>query len=998
MTKSKRTFCHFIRIALITVFCCLHSVAVAEHCATIDVLTIFDKSAVERLNTPVQFPEGKRLKVSSTESMAQFAVAQLNQVMNNSGVGHKVLFRNCGVMHLNYTAYAAREPHTNGRALAKDLNNLCTGKEGNTPLLGTRPYRQQESPGNPVQPETISQAMKRTGADICIMLTSYDINPKATFIQGLAQVGNYFVLTADNDTPSRYAVFNLMSVSQHARVFCHELCHLLGAGHTDRQFRSPGPQAETDAAGHYYKSENRSYTTLMGTVADYDTNIPTLKKARFSAIQLNQLSHPGTTYIDNLEIPVGDLEQHNNAAVVLRHASPVSMYHRRGDEVVINDNFKDALPIPPLTEWKKKKKRLLYACAFNQLETFARNEALKQLKQEGKNINDPVLVSKCTKANLASYWKDREATAERIAKENKTSEQFISKALNNEQQHEQNLYISCLIGTNAHATAEQEEPKNEEGAQRTVWFTITPPADGNLEVRVRKVGTAPDFKPILSLYQGTDIKTLKLLGKGLPNGNADYFIGSPAKAEVKAKEKLYLSVDNTNGEGNQFNLLVKLYAKEADSTSGADSKTGGTLIPTASYQTANSANDSLNSQKGLALGTTIAFMIGALVSTGKLLSLGFANGSSMLQPRRHASTPKRIKTPIRKDVRKIIFEGTLANGKKVKYTIDLCIINTQHDFIIGRSEQSNLIINDTTVSSQHAALKLLPDDQDFKLIIVDIGSTNGTAVDGRELNAHDSATLYDGSTITMGKSQFIVHTPNSLKINFDMSQIGKVLLWLTTFILSLGFCIYSLIQLCDQSTTSQSPAHANSAAQTNHQKTSKANETPIYQMVNIDRPRLKKAQRIDLGTLKVINEHRPQTPSNDGTVAIYEVELPANALAWSHSGNEPNIGDIISTSVLEGVNYSFCVSSVDIQESQSKVIVLGQLLNKHGDVTMIAHNGRLLLQIDDRSDSTPRVYNLLSASDDIERDCYMLQEIDSTLTPQQSPDALDLDETHSSSE
>lgn len=997
MTKSKSTFFHFIRIVLIATFCSLPSVAVAEHCATIDVLTIFDRSAVNSLNTPVQFSGGKSLKVSSTESMAQFAVAQLNQVMNNSGVGHKVTFRNCGVMHLDYTAYAARVPHSNGRALSKDLNNLYAGKDGDQQLRGTLPYIQQQSPGSTAQAVTIAQAMARTGADICIMLTAYDVNPKTTFIQGLAQVNNYFVLTADDDRLSRYAVFNLMSVSQHARVFCHELCHLLGAGHSDRQFRAPGPQAETDAAGHYHKVGNRSYTTLMGTEADYDTDSPTLKEARFSAIQLNQLSHPGTTYIDNLEIPVGDMEKHNNTAVVLRHASPVSMYHRRGDEVVINDNFKDALPIPPLTAWEKKKKRLLYACAFNQLETFAQNEAKEQLKKEGKDFNDPVLVSKRTKTNLKSYWKNREDTAKRIAEENKTAEQFISKAIDSEQE-KKNLYISCLIGTNAHATAEEDEPKNEDGAQRTVWFTITPPADGDLEVSVRKVGTAPEFKPILSLYQGTDIKSLQLLGKGLPNSNSPHFIGTPATAKVKAKETLYLSVDNVGKEGNQFNLLIKLCAMDSGAASGSESQTGGTLIPTAMLHPANSENNAQSTQKGLTLGATIAFMIGALLSTGKLLSLSFSQGSNIVQPRRHGSAPKRIKSPIRKDVRKIILKGTLADGQKVQHKIDLCFINTQHDYVIGRGKNCDLVIEDSTVSKQHAALKLLPDAQEFKLILVDIGSTNGTSVDGRDLKTHDSATLYDGSTITMGKSQFIIHAPNSRKKIFNMSQISKLLIWFATLVLTLALSIYSLIQLCTQAESSQSPEHSASADQTNHQNTGKTGDIPIYQMVNIDRPMIKKANRIDLGTLKVINEHRPNTPHNDGTIAIYEVELPTEALAWSRPGNEPSMGDIISTNVLEGVSYTFRVSSVDIQENSSKVIVLGQLISKHGDVTMIAHNGRLLLQIDDRSDSTPRVYNLLSASDNIKRDCYMLQEIDSSLTPQQSPDSLDSEDAPSSDE
>lgn len=63
-------------------------------------------------------------------------------------------------------------------------------------------------------------------------------------------------------------------------------------------------------------------------------------------------------------------------------------------------------------------------------------------------------------------------------------------------------------------------------------------------------------------------------------------------------------------------------------------------------------------------------------------------------------------------------------GKSVEVTGD--------DFLIGRNPASDLVIDDTEISSRHASLKALPDG---RAELRDLGSRNGTYVNGRKVEA-----------------------------------------------------------------------------------------------------------------------------------------------------------------------------------------------------------------------------------------------------------------------
>ena len=70
------------------------------------------------------------------------------------------------------------------------------------------------------------------------------------------------------------------------------------------------------------------------------------------------------------------------------------------------------------------------------------------------------------------------------------------------------------------------------------------------------------------------------------------------------------------------------------------------------------------------------------------------------------------------------------------------------EFIIGRSPESDVLLDDITVSRKHALLK--KDDDEYRLI--DDGSLNGSYFNG---NIVDEAILSNGDRIQIGKYIFL---------------------------------------------------------------------------------------------------------------------------------------------------------------------------------------------------------------------------------------------------
>lgn len=70
--------------------------------------------------------------------------------------------------------------------------------------------------------------------------------------------------------------------------------------------------------------------------------------------------------------------------------------------------------------------------------------------------------------------------------------------------------------------------------------------------------------------------------------------------------------------------------------------------------------------------------------------------------------------------------------------------------VIGRAPESDVVLNDTFVSSRHAAVAAGEDG----LVLEDLGSTNGTLVGGREVEGR--LFVGPGETVAIGDTVFVV--------------------------------------------------------------------------------------------------------------------------------------------------------------------------------------------------------------------------------------------------
>lgn len=71
--------------------------------------------------------------------------------------------------------------------------------------------------------------------------------------------------------------------------------------------------------------------------------------------------------------------------------------------------------------------------------------------------------------------------------------------------------------------------------------------------------------------------------------------------------------------------------------------------------------------------------------------------------------------------------------------------------VIGRGAEADLIVDDSGVSRRHAEVHFDGD----RVLVVDLGSTNGTFVDGERVGPQGKA-LADGSRITVGRTRVVV--------------------------------------------------------------------------------------------------------------------------------------------------------------------------------------------------------------------------------------------------
>lgn len=78
--------------------------------------------------------------------------------------------------------------------------------------------------------------------------------------------------------------------------------------------------------------------------------------------------------------------------------------------------------------------------------------------------------------------------------------------------------------------------------------------------------------------------------------------------------------------------------------------------------------------------------------------------------------------------------------------------------VLGRGSEADLRINDPGVSRRHTEVRVTVNGDQVSVSAVDLGSTNGTVVDGRQVQ---QALVRDGSQIVIGRTTVTVRNPHA---------------------------------------------------------------------------------------------------------------------------------------------------------------------------------------------------------------------------------------------
>ncbi len=94
---------------------------------------------------------------------------------------------------------------------------------------------------------------------------------------------------------------------------------------------------------------------------------------------------------------------------------------------------------------------------------------------------------------------------------------------------------------------------------------------------------------------------------------------------------------------------------------------------------------------------------------------------------------------------------------KLTLTVDGRVVPVSGDrVVVGRSRECDVRVDDNNVSRRHAELSR---SEDSEWSVVDLGSTNGTEVNGRRITRRTP--LRDGDRIAIGGTELVVGRPST---------------------------------------------------------------------------------------------------------------------------------------------------------------------------------------------------------------------------------------------
>lgn len=244
--------------------------ATQQSSTCVDMLVAFDRNALAWANA----------QGGGITNFATMVVQRMNLVLGNTGLDEMFRFRLVGVM-----------------AVQAETDNLSTALDAVTE--GTGDWSSVKAMRDAVGADLVTTLID-TGSAYGTTGLSWGL--RTTDIASFSEYG--------------YSVCSVRSAAQ-SHVVAHETGHSMGAGHSDRQADSPGPQLYSFSSGFYFKSGSQFYHTIMAYNSDG------FSETNYQPVPF--FSSPNYAYEG---VTVGDAT-HDNARTLAQTFSAVSNWRRQ---------------------------------------------------------------------------------------------------------------------------------------------------------------------------------------------------------------------------------------------------------------------------------------------------------------------------------------------------------------------------------------------------------------------------------------------------------------------------------------------------------------------------------------------------------------------------------------------------------------------------------------------------------------------------------------------
>lgn len=516
-------------------------------------------------------------------------------------------------------------------------------------------------------------------------------------------------------------------------VFVHEVMHLFGCGHSDRQTVGGGPFYYPDSSG--FNTADFRYGTIMSyPERNVHVQHPSVPHVNGNSYTLTCLSGDYSPRLSGADVNqpglperVGD-ELHNNRMVALRNATLISSYRMSGNEKALNANPEAAIPLPPMQD----SKRWAFSIGASESEVPQGTALLE------KSI--PGLTR-------------------------------------------ENVLTTLVFGNNKPAPVSAGE-RIAGGSGKSLWYKLTPPAAGALRIGIRRCGTDADFSPVMAVRRADNAPCTPT---PLPDADATGYL-RVVELQAEAGKELLIQVDSGNAAGGQFSMVAQLSpsaepqhapaeTQETEGTPAEPQETEGTPPDTTNNDAGDNApapphdnaagnetESNANSGNAWSAVDTLLLLIALFSSTSTLILFIKTLKGSPSDPQRTPWTPapgagaapQQQAATQRTQIsgKHLLLRGTLYNGTHKEYTYPISQLMAEGNIILGYDDSCGICIADDTISGNHALIALTPHKSE--ITIMDVGSTNGTRVGGRRITPGERVTLYENDQIQLGLAKFTI--------------------------------------------------------------------------------------------------------------------------------------------------------------------------------------------------------------------------------------------------